>query len=95
MKTKKQHQDQQFSLDLDSGSNLGLVDSQAMGKLFKDKALNLSNINASDEDIQILNGLPSLLKDQNDHNTSPSGVGLGLGLPDLSAIEAENSIEQH
>ena len=76
--------------DLDSGLNLGLIDSQA---IFKDKSLNLSNINASEEDIQILQALPSMSKDPNNNEASPSGVGMGLGLPDLSAIEAENSID--
>ena len=93
-KAKKKHTNQQFSLDLDSGSNLGLVDSQPMGKIFKDRGLNLSNINASDEDIQILGALPSTSKDPNHHAVSPSGVGLGLNLPDLSCIEAETSLEQ-
>ena len=66
-----------------------------MGKMFKDKALNLSNINASDEDIQILDALPSMSKDPDDNGVSPSGIGLGLNLPDLSAIEAETSLTQH
>ena len=48
VKEKKKGINQQFSLDLDSGSNLGLVDSHA---IFRDKALNLSNINASEEDM--------------------------------------------
>ena len=48
VKEKKKGMNQQFSLDLDSGSNLGLVDSHA---IFRDKALNLSNINASEEDM--------------------------------------------
>ena len=66
-----------------------------MGKMFKDKALNLSNINASDEDIRILDALPSMSKDPDDNGVSPSGIGLGLNLPDLSAIEAETSLTQH
>ena len=48
VKEKKKGLNQQFSLDLDSGSNLGLVDSHA---IFRDKALNLSNINASEEEM--------------------------------------------
>ena len=48
VKEKKKGINQQFSLDLDSGSILGLVDSHA---IFRDKALNLSNINASEEDM--------------------------------------------
>ena len=93
-KAKKKHTNPQFSLDLDSGSNFGLVDSQPMGKMFKDKGLNLSNINASDEDIRILGGLPGMSKDPILPGVSPSGVGSGLNLPDLSCIEAETSLEQ-
>ena len=52
VKEKKRGNNQQFSLDFDSGSNL---DPHA---IFKEKALNLSNINPSEDDMQILHALP-------------------------------------